>query len=238
MSMYTLVCAWMCMYCNDIHIYILIHTNTYVYIHIHTYTGAYSCRHKYIHIHTIQAYTYKYVQIYAYMHIGISYAHTDIYRCIHTYMNHTYTYRHMNNICISVQMHMCLYCACIYMHNTCIYKSVIPYEHIWTCRFTDVEMGKKECSWKVSLKASGQVRDSSGRRGWGKTRQGRGEARILENVDSRDRRAASWAQTGEAKDAPPGPVRQDEWEQDELPALEAAALCCARRTHQPERLAW
>ncbi len=72
------------------------------------------------------------------MHIGITYAHTDICRCIHAYMNHTYTYIHMNNICNSVQMHMCLYCACIYMHNTCIYESEIPYEHIWTCRFTDV----------------------------------------------------------------------------------------------------
>ena len=68
--------------------------------------------------------------MYTYMYIGITYAHTNIYRCIHAYMNYTYTYRHMNNICISVKMHMCLYCACIYMHNTHIHEPEIPYEHI------------------------------------------------------------------------------------------------------------
>ncbi len=64
------------------------------------------------------------------MDFGITYAHTDIYRCIHACMNNTYTYRHMNNMCISVQIHICMYCACIYMHNTCIYESENPYEHI------------------------------------------------------------------------------------------------------------
>ncbi len=68
--------------------------------------------------------------MYSYMDYGITYAHTDIYRCIHAYMTNTHTYRHMNNILISVQMHMCMYCACIYVHNICIYESENSYEHI------------------------------------------------------------------------------------------------------------
>ncbi len=76
------------------------------------------------------------------------------------------------------------------------------------------------------MKAGGQVRDSSGRRGVGQD-----AARAWRGKDIGECRFKGTAAGQLSTDRP---VRRDEWEQEELQAHEAAALRCARRTHQPE----
>ena len=144
---YTYIHAYRCIYIY-IHRYtyntdIYMHTYTYIqYKQIHTYTYNMYIYLPYVHIHTIDAYTYNtYIHTY-----NIYIDNTYIYRWCkqHMYMILTYTY-----IYLHIHTYTCKYNLSTYMHVFCKDSTKI---HANTYRYLQYEHQKEILSFWILKK--------------------------------------------------------------------------------------